>query len=96
MENQTPIPDSESTTRRATRAIGLVLVGTAALMLGMHATGCDNDDAADGSTTTPSSGHGSSGHYYGHGGRYGRSSYSSSGSHTSRGGFGSTGHSVGS
>ena len=119
--------------KRMTRSVGLVLVGTAALMLGMP--GCDDhgssgsgsnyntyDSSADpnsfatgGSSTRPSR-NSSSSHYYYAGGRRttpgggwwsssssarsgsssssGSRSSSSASSHTSRGGFGSTGHHV--
>jgi len=120
--------------KRMTRSVGLVLVGTAALMLGMP--GCDDhgssgsgsnyntyDSSADpnsfatgGSSTRPSRNSSSSSHYYYAGGRRttpgggwwsssssarsgsssssGSRSSSSASSHTSRGGFGSTGHHV--
>ena len=86
--------------RRMSRSIGLVLVGTAALMLGMP--GCDDhkDDGGN-AATQPSSGHRAA-HgvgYYGAGRGSGAGSGSSSSAHNSstpRGGFGSTGHSVGS
>ena len=119
--------------KRMTRSVGLVLVGTAALMLGMP--GCDdhgssgsgsnyntydsnadpNSFATGGSSTRPSR-NSSSSHYYYAGGRRttpgggwwsssssarsggssssGSRSSSSASSHTSRGGFGSTGHHV--
>ena len=88
--------------RRMTRSIGLVLVGTAALMLGMP--GCDNDRSkpspggAAASTTQPSRHSGAHGAYMaGRGAGNTRSSSSAAHpTHVSRGGFGSTGHSAGS
>ena len=83
--------------KRMTRSVGLVLIGTAAFMLGMP--GCDNRGGATTRPTTRSS-RSSSYHshgYYGGGQRTNGSSLSShAGGHTVRGGFGSTGHGVGS
>jgi hypothetical protein len=108
--------------KRMTRSVGLVLVGTAALMLGMpggcddHGSGSSNSNANPNSygqgysSTQPSRHPSSSSHHYYTSGRRSTSggwwssshsgggsssgSHSSSGasSHTSRGGFGSTGH----
>ncbi|HEV8292797.1 MAG TPA: hypothetical protein VGP94_12775 [Tepidisphaeraceae bacterium] len=75
---------------KSSRVIALVLIPFDMMFLGFWANSCEDD----GYSTTQSSGH-SSGHYYGRSYSGGGSSYSSGSSHsgTSRGGFGSTGHS---
>jgi hypothetical protein len=117
MSTTTNADDRSRRPKRMTQSIGLVLVGTAALMLGMPA-GCDRRDnevertAGGNASTQPSSSSSShrGSHYWYTGGRRTSSSWSSSHrggssgssssssagsgthSHTSRGGFGSTGH----
>jgi hypothetical protein len=86
--------------RRMSRSIALVLVGTASLMLGMP--GCDDHGGQQNAATTqPSAGsHQHGGYrpgYYGAGhANRGSGTSSAHASRTPRGGFGSTGHSVGS
>jgi hypothetical protein len=92
----------------SSRAIALVLISSATILLGYHtfekAADYDGaDDWADAPTTQSSSSgyHGHSSYYYGHGYHGGTGGFfSSSGSRsshgTSHGGFGGTGHSVGS
>lgn len=75
---------------RATKSIELVLVGSVSILLGCR-------DSSQATTTQPS---GQASHHTGyHGGWFGRSSGGSSGTTahgvTGRGGFGSSGHSVG-
>jgi hypothetical protein len=82
-------------TKRMTRSVGLVLIGTAAFMLGMP--GCDNRGGTTRPTTRSSRSSSYHSHgYYGGGRRTNGSSLAHSGGHTARGGFGSTGHGVGS
>jgi hypothetical protein len=91
MSNTTSGDDQQPKLRkRMTRSVGLVLVGTAALMLGMPG-GCDDhrDDATQGNPSTQPSGYGSSSsssnrHYY------------TSGRRTPSGGWWSSSHSGGS
>jgi hypothetical protein len=89
----------------SSRAIALVLVSSATILLGYHTFEKEADyDGPDDWTNSPttqtsSSGyHGHSSYYYGHGYHGSRGFFSSSGSShgTSHGGFGGTGHSGGS
>jgi hypothetical protein len=82
---------------RSSRIVKLVLITAGLLAMGFFISDCDDDYA--GTTQPAGSGHRTS-HWWGHSwsSGSGRSSSGSSSfsSHTSRGGFGSSGHSVGS
>jgi hypothetical protein len=87
-----------ATMLRSSRLVKLVLITTGLLAMGFFISDCDRDDYAG--TTQPTGSRHRTSHWFGHSwsSGSGRSSSGSSSfsSHTSRGGFGSTGHSVGS